>query len=666
MKSLRFLLLFALVLPLFAGAAEPLIKELGIPVKAVNWVRLHPGRGPDGQASLLASMGQNNGGLFVLDIDLATGKCRQFNAPNKEQQYPTAAFRSPQTGILYVGEHTTGHFLRYDPAHPERGLEDLGPIDGEHATFPTGIAEAPDGAIWIGGYPSASFTRFDPKTGEFKRYGSMDDADKYLYPLVGNDGTVAALTKFVHPHLIVLDPATGEKREVGPRIEDPEDKSLKLKFFKGLDGYLYLDSHAGKFRVRGMELETVGYLPAEMPGVHSTYKHDYQETLVMPGGLIASWTDGNEGAGLFKTLTISSTTPGIAPRTLELDWDGGGSSIWLIHLASDGNLYGSSFLPEHIFRTAPDGSGMVNLGRGSVVMGEAYSMKNFSDGTMVFGSYPDAYISLFDPRKPYRFGTDEQANPRDIGRIDEIALRPVGMAVVPELKKADGTVVPERAWIGSLPSYGIWGGTLGWLNPKTLERVSHRNIVQDCAPFSLLWLPESKELLVGMSMEGGTGTQVKAKNGAFVLWDPVEDRAIYTGDFGVKDLPSVLALTPAGPGRAYALLGQTRFAANTMNAGHVRPRIVLLDLARRTVIADSALAEDHGIMPDQAQNTLFAGPDGVYGITERVLYRVKPGTAETEIVYRMPEGDHFETPGPWIDRTFYFASGWKLRSITIP
>ena len=132
--------LFIAASPMPAAPATPtgeiIVRDLGVPIKAVNWVRLHPGRGPDGKASLLASMGQNNGGLFVIDIDLATGHCRQFNAPPGRMQYPTASFRSPRTGALYIGEHLSGHLLRYDPARPERGLEDLG--DGHRRRAPTG------------------------------------------------------------------------------------------------------------------------------------------------------------------------------------------------------------------------------------------------------------------------------------------------------------------------------------------------------------------------------------------------------------------------------------------------------------------------------------------------------------------------------------------------
>lgn len=648
-----------------APASAPVVRDLGVPVKAVNWVRLHPGRGADGQPSLLATMGQNNGGLFVLDIDLKTGHCRQFNAKAADQQYPISAIRSPSTGILYIGSHTDGHLLRYDPTHPERGLQDLGVIDGDKAIFPTGIAEAPDGKLWIGGYPGCGITRYDPVTGEFTRFGSVDPEDKYLYPHVGCDGTIAALTKFTHPHLVVIDPQTGAAKTVGP-VTNPEDKSQHLMFYKGLDGRLYYETPEGKYRVSGMRLEPVNFLPPAMPGIHATWKHSYQEVLPLPDGLIAGWADGEEGAGLYKKLLLTSTTPGVAPRTLDLDWDGGGSNLFVIHLGSDGNLYGSSFLPEHLFRCAPDGSGMVNLGRCSVMMGEAYALGNFSDGSMIITSYPKAHISLFDPKKPYRYGTDESANPRDIGRIDEIGIRPVGLAIVPALTKSDGTVVPERAWVGSLPDYGLYGGTLAWLDPKTGTRHSHRNVVPDCAPVAIHWQAQLKQLLVGLSTESGTGTKIRAAHGALVLWDPVEDRQIYAGDFGIPELGSVQAFAPAANGLVYALIANNRFAEDTMGAPKIRPRLALLDPAARKAVAVAPLAAELGVLPVHTQFTILPGPDGIYGMTEKTLFRLKPGTCETEVVWRAPDGDQLDIPGPWVGRTFYFATGWRLRALTLP
>ena len=663
----KLLVLSFISMSLASASPSPAItvRDLGVPVKAVNWVRLHPGRGPDGKASLLASMGQNNGGLFVLDIDLATGHCRQFNAQGRLQQYPISSIRSPRTGILYLGSHTDGHLLRYDPAHPERGLEDLGVIDGDQATFPTGIAEAPDGTLWIGGHPGCSLTHYDPATGSFRRLGSVDAEDKYLYPHVGSDGTLAALTKFTHPHIVVVNPVTGEHRTVGP-VLDPEDKNQHLVFYKALDGRLYIETHAGNFRISGMDLEPVTYLPPAMPGMHATHKHQYQEILPMPDGLIAAWDDGEEGAGLYTKVRLTSTNPSVAPRVIALDWQGGGSNLFKIHLGADGNLYGSSFLPEHLFRTAPDGTGMVNLGRCSVMLGEAYAIENFSDGTMIITSYPKSHISFYDPKKPYRFGTDPEANPRDIGRLDDVGIRPVGLAVVPELKKADGTIVPERAWVGSLPDYGMWGGTLAWVDPKTGAHASHRHLVQDCSPVALQWLPGLKQLLVGMSIESGTGTKIRAQHGAFVLWDPIEDKMIYAGDFGFAGLGSIQAFAPAGNGLVYAFMANNRFAEKTMGGPKCPPSLVLVDPAARKVVASAQL--DAALLPiaEHAQFCIFPGPDGIYGMTEKCLYKIKPGTCDTEVVWRAPEGDQLDIPGPWVGRTFYFATGWRLRALTLP
>lgn len=73
--------------------------------------------------------GQNNGGLFVADINLKTGACRQYSAGWNDATHVTSSYRSRQNGVLYLGSGYAGHVHRYDPAHPEKGLEDLGLID---------------------------------------------------------------------------------------------------------------------------------------------------------------------------------------------------------------------------------------------------------------------------------------------------------------------------------------------------------------------------------------------------------------------------------------------------------------------------------------------------------------------------------------------------------
>lgn len=653
-----------------ASAAE--VRDLGIPVKGVSWARLHPGRTAAGRASLLASMSQNNGGLFVLDIDLATGHCRQFAVRDPvNSTFSSAAWRSLPSGILYIASGWDGHLHRFDANHPELGLEDLGriyPAPGDIA--PLALTETPDGRLWIGTYPGAQLTCYDPATGRLTAFGKMDAIDNYLYPLAGDDGSLAAIVKFGRPHLLVIDPATGERREAGPAVTDTTDKKQFLKLFKGTDRRLYLDSHAGKFRVDGMNLLPVDEAPAPMAGVHATYQHAYQAPAEMPGGWTAHFLDdGVNGVGVPREILLTHRDPFVASRRLHLDWTGGGSNLHVMELGPDGLLYGSSYMPNRLFRATLDGRAIADLGTHTFAGGEAYSMANL-DGKVYLASYPEARLSVYDPARPLHFGTGETDNPRDLGRLDAIAYRPNAMLATP-----DG-----RLWLGSSPDYGLYGGTLAWINPRTGEKKSHRLVVPDTSPAAMLWLPEQRQILIGLSIEPGTGMPVKRLAGAFALWDPAKDELAWSGDLGLDQLADVVSLAPAGDGLVYALLGR---GDHILSAGapEIRPRLALIDPAKRIVVASAWLPEDFGPLSWHGLFSLRVGPGGVvYGATGFCVFRLKRGTCEVERVWQgdapvkrpgnvwltAASPNQIDVVGPIVGRRFYFATGWRLRVLTLP
>jgi hypothetical protein len=657
------------------AAAEPVVvRDLGIPVRGVNWGRLHAGATADGQPSILVSFGQNNGGLFVADVDFTTGHCRQYAVKNATAStFPTASFRSLRTGVLYIGSAWDAHLHRFDPAHPERGVEDLGKIDPADANFPTGITEAPDGRIFIGTCNGARLVAFDPATGAFTRFGRMDDTDNYLYPLAGDDGSLAALVKVVRPHLVVINPVTGEHREVGPAITDTTDKQQFLKPFKGTDGRLYLDSHAGKFRVDGMQLAPVETIPAEMPGIHSASTHHYQAPRVMPGGWTARFLDDNDvGAGAPRLIQLTNTDPRIPARTLNLDWQGGGANLHVMDIGPGGMIFGSSYMPNHLFSAAPDGGKVQDLGKHSLAMGEAYSLATV-EGKVYLASYPEARLSVYDPARPRHFGTEPGDNPRDLGRLDAIGYRPNALITIP-------APTGNRLWMGSGPDYGLVGGTLAWYDPRTGEKKSHRAIVPETSPAALLWLPELKQILIGLSIECGTGAKVKRLAGAFALWDPAADQLVWSGDLGLENLADVCSLAPAAGGLVYALIGRGDHILS-QGAPEITPRLVLLDPTKRTVIADAWLPKDFGPLSWHGLYALHGGPGGaVYGATAHCVFRIKPGTCAVERVWQQSkpqtrEGtvwltasdpEAIDVVGPIIGHQLYFATGWRLRALALP
>ena len=240
----------------FALAERPEIREVGLPVRSVNWVRLFAGRNRAAQPCIYASMGQTADNLFVLQIDPETGKLRQHVAKVPSANFPTAALMS-RSGKLYVGAAYAGHLLRFDPE--KDALEDLGAIHPGAATFPCGIDEDAEGRLWIGSYPSADLTCFDPRTGQFQRFGRMDDVDMYNYPMVAADGKIGNLIQMVQQHVVVFDPATGDKKTAGPVVTKGGGSVAQAK---GPDGKLYVVSSEGTFRVDGMDAVKVDSVPS--------------------------------------------------------------------------------------------------------------------------------------------------------------------------------------------------------------------------------------------------------------------------------------------------------------------------------------------------------------------------------------------------------------------
>ncbi len=681
MKLRSALVVSALAVQSLFAAPLPVVRELGIPVKGVSWVRLHPGQTADGRPSLLASMSQNNGGLFVVDIDLATGRCRQFPVHDRvHSTFTTAAFRSLRTGILYIGSAWDAHLHRFDANHPDRGIEDLGKIDPGDAIFPTGITEAADGAIWIGSCNGARLVKFDPATGRFTQFGKMDDTDQYLYPLAGDDGSLAAIVKVVRPHLIVIDPATGEHRETGPAIADTTDKSQFLKLVQGTDRRLYLDSHAGKFRVDGMNLTPVDEIPPLLAGIPVAGRHFSQAPLAMPGGWTAQFTDDNDvGAGAPRLVLLANVNPLVPSRLLTLDWVGGGANLHVFDVGPGGALYGSSYMPNHLFRASPDGTVVEDLGKHTFAMGEAYSLATL-DGKVYLASYPEARLSVYDPQKPLHFGTGANDNPRDLGRLDKIGYRPNALVATPDLSSEASAKEGGRLWMGSAPDYGLIGGTLAWINPKTGEKKSHRVAVPDLTPASMLWLPGLKQILIGLGIEAGTGAKPARLNGAFALWDPAKDELVWSGDLGLENLADVSSLAPAGGGLVYALVGRGDHVVS-QGVPAVTPRLVLLDPAERVAVASASLPEDFGPVSWHGLFALRVGPGGVvYGATAHCIFRIKPGTCDVERVWQQSQPkprdgtvwltasdlNAIDVVGPIIGREFFFATGWRLRSVALP
>jgi hypothetical protein len=523
-----------------------------------------------------------------------------------------------RTGRLYVGAAYAGHLLCFDPA--KEMLEDVGPIRPGAATFPCRMDEDADGRIWIGSYGTADLTSYDPRSGEFTRYGRMDGVDMYNYPLVNDDGTIACLIRMTRPHVVVLDPKTGEKQVVGP-VTTKGKETLDLR--KGNDGRLYITSSVGNFRIEGMKAVPVDVVPGP--------PHDP----TLPDGSTFAFADAAEQ--IYRNLRIRP--PHGKTRTFELDYVASGSDIFCLHAGPDGCVYGSSILPEHLFRHNPRDGELVDLGRCSASTGEAYSMANL-DGKIYISSYPGARLSVYDPAQPYHFGDQMGDNPRDVGRIDDISYRPRSTLAGPL----------GRVWLASIPDYGRWGGPLSYYDPQSGKKKAYYRIVGEGSCYTLAHLKAEELIAAGTSISGGSGTRPKVSQAVLFLWDYKAEKKVWEGTLD-RPVSAFNALVVGPDGRLYG----------TVQGGNAAPEIFVFDPKARAFAERIALPGGNPL-----DLGLQNGPDGkVHGFTSSCIYRLDPSSLTVEEIVRQQGA--FGVPGPIVGKDIYFATtptAW-LKAATI-
>jgi len=587
------------------------ISQIGVPVRAVNRAQLYPGRDHSGAPCLYATMSQQAANFFVLQIDPATGAARQFTVEVPESNYTTAVHMGCD-GRLYIGAAHSGYLFCFDPDEDE--LVDLGQINGAAAIFPCCIAEDDAGRLWIGSYGTADLTCYDPASGEFERYGRMDEVDMYNYPLVNVDGTVACFIAQTRPHVAVFDPHSGEKRVVGPVVDRGEGS---LSLFRGDDGALYIESSSGDFRVAGMQAIPVDKLPAPQ-----------RLPTELPDGRRFRFADAAED--IHRTVEIEH--PDRAVATFPLDYEAAGTDIFCLHAGPDGLVYGSSVLPEHLFRYDPVAGDIVDLGVCSLSKGEAYSMANL-DGKIYISSYPAARISVYDPARPYRFGEDDEANPRDVGRIDELSYRPRATLAGPL----------GRIWTASLPDYGRWGGPLAWYAPQSGEKKAYYGIAGEASCYVLARVPGRDIIAVGTNIAGGSGTQPRVAQAVLFLWDCAAAEKLWEGTLD-REVTAFNALVTGTDGRLYG----------TVVGGADGAELFAFDPERCEFGARVGLPEGRAL-----DLGLQAVDNGMFfGCTSSCVYRFDSQRFAVEEVVRVDGG--FSVAGPVVGDDLYFANGHRL------
>lgn len=587
---------------LLAGALE----NLGMPVKSSGIMFYMVGPDASGEFNMIYVNfnGPTLGGrpLFLVQINPRTGQVSQFNAP--EGNPGAWGFTVGPDKKIYLGTHGGGNLLCFDPKQPEQGLVLIGRFS-QTETHIHMLANGHDGKIYAGTHPGGKLVSYDTTTEKINDIGSLADGFTDARCLAtGKNGWIYVGLGW-KAQVVAYDPGTGRSHTVFP--EAPcRDKRLGVAF-NGPDGHAYAlfrpdDDSKAKFQlVNGKAIAidpvTAPVWDSPMPGV--SVQNPHAKTMTLADGRVLR--DVNL-RGTYTLYEPQSKTH----KTYNFDYEGTGSSIFVVSEGPGDKIYGSTIIPQELFSYDPASGDMVHHGNpGPVGSGEIYSFATWKSKLYSCG-YPGGFLSVYDPRERWDYGANPGNNPRLIVEkygFGEGHLRPRAMILGPN----------DKLLVGSTAGYGVAGGALAVYDLETRAHVNVREpfISTGQGIASLAYDCRSKLVFGGNN------------SGEIFLWDPATDKMLkkFKPLAGHSSIPSMCLVE-----------GRLFFTSLDWKGAN---KIVAYDINTQEIV-------HRGDLPSRPlEGSLGLYDDGlIYGLTETELFSVNPQTSQVTLLARLP-GDIF-------------------------
>lgn len=593
--------------------------DFGIPVSRAAVFRSTLGPDAQGEMSrIYAVFTQNAAPVFLVQIDPFTGTARQFNAPIGT--HPWGLVVGPDN-CIYIGTAGSaqqgGLLLKFDPRDPDKGVVNLGKMaDSETYIWSLARGEGDD-CIYGGTYGTGKLVSYNTRTGQMRDFGQLRPGQQYTRPVVvGKDGWVYTAAGTTDPDYIAVNPRTDERRSsrpaelAGKPIAELAQGGWGV-FHKGIDGHAYQKANGQWYRLVAGQAERI----------------DNDE---LPAAVVPTLKDGRRLVGVNAEGTWSLRDPETDARTSgEFTYQSAGMEPFVLGEGPDGKIYGSTMLPLWLFSTDPRTGEHQVMGNPSRSGGELYSMLSLDGKLWTFG-YPSAYVSSYDPTKPWKFGSGPENNPRDFGRMGDGHLRPRALILGPE----------RKFYVGSYAPYGELGGSMGVFDPvagKVVE--NYRHLIPNQSISALAYDPDSNLVFGGSDISGGGGTKPSEKEAVFFVWDPVAKKIIKQLVL-VEGDSNTTAMTVAG-GKVFIV---TR-PSNTL---------VVWDIRRQEVVERRPIP--YGPLVEICLGTHTDGM--IYGLTRQAVIQIDPRTSEVRQMARWEPGVRCG----WVMNRdgIYFASGVRL------
>lgn len=543
----------------------------------------------------------------LVAIDPDSGATEVCSGPAASEFGAWALALGPD-GRVYVGTLPEAHLFRLDWARHE--LVDLGrPSAGEQYIWQLTVGT--DRKVYGCTFPSARLVRYDPATGGSEDLGRMHPSEQYARTVAADDaGFVYCGIGMARVAVVAYEIATGRHRDILP----PELAQQGVAMVhRGDDGRVYAIVGGQALRLSGFAAEPVSpsqARPAPVPTLADGRQVSY---------------DGR------RQLTLSDPRTGVT-QVRRTDYAGKSQAICRLVGASDGELYGSTFMPVHFFRVdlaANQAAELAQLGHGSLTSLLAWN------GQVLGGTHAGlAPLLVYQPNRDFGPAADPSGNPwlvKAPGASD--GWWPLAMIAGPQ----------QKVYVGAIAGYGLLGGPLAVWDPATGEVEAHHHLVEDQSVISLALLPDGT-LVGGTTVDGGPGshsTQVEAR---LFVWDPAARAKLYeTVPLPGTDAIDALAIGPDGLVYAFAT-----------------GRMAVFDAAARRVVE----VVEHRL-GTVVYGSVLTGPDGrLYGLGRHCVFTVDTATRRPRILAEYPAG--IDGGVALQGQRIYFCSGARIVSYQLP
>ena len=261
----------------------------------------------------------------------------------------------------------------------------------------------------------------------------------------------------------------------------------------------------------------------------------------------------------------------------------------------------------------------------------------FLNDMAYYGTYVGAVMYRFDPTKPVLLNQ----NPEMVYDIKNEQDRPFAI-----------TSGNNKVFVGTVPDYGVLGGTLAIYDEATDTWSQYNNVVEDQ---SIIGLAYKDGLLYGSTtVWGGLGSEPTAKQAKIFIWDV--DKNIKVDEFtldipGIDEVPRMIGEIAFGPdGLLWGIVDGTIFAINVDTKEIVKSKLIYPSL--------------YNTSKWKAYDLRWS-PDGmIYTTLSRKILVIDPETLQ----YKVIESGFVNDMTLGMDGSIYYApeAGTTIARIAVP